>query len=53
MMLFQDAPADTFNYMVLGFGVILGLMALFILSFFVRFRNLRRELEYLEETEGE
>jgi hypothetical protein len=52
-MLFQDAPVDTFNFMVLGFGVILGSMALFVLSFFVRFRNLRRELEYLEESEGE
>ncbi len=52
-MLFQDAPADTFNYMVLGYGVILGTMTLFIVSLFVRFRNLRRELEYLEESEGE
>jgi hypothetical protein len=50
-MLFQEATADTFNFMVLGFGVILGAMALFVLSFFVRFRNLRRDLEYLEETE--
>ncbi len=52
-MLFQDAPADTFNFMVLGYGVILGSMTLFIISFFVRFRNLRRELEYLEDSEGE
>ena len=52
-MLFQEAPADTFNFMVLGFGVILGSMALFVISLFVRFRNLRREMEYLKETEGE
>ncbi len=52
-MLFQDAPADTFNFMVLGYGVILGSMTLFILSLFVRFRNLRRELDYLEESEAE
>jgi hypothetical protein len=53
IMLFQESPADTFNFMVLGFGVILGSMALFLVSFFIRFRNLRRELEYLEESEVE
>lgn len=52
-MLFQEAPAETFNFMILGFGVILGSMALFVISLFVRFRNFRRELKYLEETEGE
>lgn len=52
-MLFQEAPADTFNFMVLGFGVILGTMGLFVLSLLVRFRNLKRELEYLEGTEGQ
>jgi hypothetical protein len=52
-MLFQDAPADTFNFMVLGFSVILGSIGLFVISLFVRFRNLRRDLEYLKETEGE
>jgi hypothetical protein len=52
-MLFQETPADTFNFMVLGFGVILGSMGLFVISLFVRFRNLRRDLEYLKETEGE
>ena len=52
-MLFQDAPADTFNFMVLGFGVILGSIGLFVISLFVRFKNLRRDLEYLKETEGE
>ena len=52
-MLFQESPADTFNFMVLGFGVILGSMGLFVVSLFIRFRNLRSELKYLEETEGE
>jgi hypothetical protein len=52
-MLFQETLADRFNFMVLGFGVILGSMGLFVISLFVRFRNLRRDLEYLKETEGE
>jgi hypothetical protein len=52
-MLFQEAPAETFNFMVLGFGVILGSIALFMLSLFMRFRNLGRDLEYLERSEEE
>jgi hypothetical protein len=52
-MLFQPPPAETFDYMVLGFAVILGCMALLIISMAVRFRNLRRDLDLLEETESE
>jgi hypothetical protein len=50
-MLFQPPPADTFDFMVLGFSVILGSMALFLISMAVRFRNLRRDLEVLEDME--
>ena len=39
-MFLQEAPADTFDYMVLGFVVILGPMALYIWSLFNRRRNL-------------
>jgi hypothetical protein len=52
-MLFQPPPAETFDYMVLGFTVILGSMALLLLSMVVRFRNLRRDLDLLEEMEAE
>ncbi len=52
-MLFQPPPAETFDFMVLGFGVILGTMALFLISMVVRFRNLRRDLDLLEEMEAE
>jgi hypothetical protein len=48
-MFFQEAPADTFNYMLLGFGVILGTTALYILSLWIRMRNTRRDLALLEE----
>ena len=50
-MFFQEAPADTFNYMVLGFAVILGSMGLHVVSLLVRFRNLRRDLEVLDEVQ--
>jgi|GEM_PF-5383419 len=47
-MLFQEASVNTFNYMLLGFSAILGIMALFLISLVVRFRNLCRDLEQLE-----
>ncbi len=43
----QQAPADTFSYMVLGFAVILGAIALFLVSLAVRARNLKRDLATL------
>ncbi|NIM93257.1 MAG: hypothetical protein GTO18_06055 [Anaerolineales bacterium] len=53
MMFLLDAPADTFNFMVYGFTVILGFIGLYILSLVIRYRNLRRDLELLEEVEAE
>ncbi|HEY46462.1 MAG TPA: hypothetical protein G4O14_06730 [Anaerolineae bacterium] len=52
-MLIQPPPAETLDYMVLGFTVILGSMALFIVSLVVRYRNLKRDLDLLEEMESE
>ncbi len=48
----QEAPADTLNYMILGFSVILGTMAVFIASLVFRFRNLARDVELLDELES-
>lgn len=47
--MFLQAPADTTDFMLLGLAVIFGLMALFIVYLVIRFRNLRRDLEVLEE----
>lgn len=49
--MFLQAPADTFNFMLLGFAVILGTMGLFIISLVMRFRSLKKDLEVLEEIE--
>jgi len=48
-MILQQTPAETFNYMVLGFSVILGVFFLYVLSFIVRFRKLKRDLLLLKE----
>lgn len=50
-MLIQ-APADTMDFMLLGFAVILGTMGIFILSIVMRFRSLKQDLEILEEIDS-
>jgi len=46
---FQDAPANTTAYMIAGYAVIFGVMALYLISVIVRFRNLKQELEILQD----
>ncbi len=46
-------PADTWNYFVAGYAVCFGVMGLYLVSYFVRFRNLNRELALLEELDSE
>ncbi len=48
-MFLQDATPDTLNYMILGFAVILGAMALYVISLWIRTRNARRDLATLED----
>jgi hypothetical protein len=47
----MEGPAGTFEFMLLGYSVILGMIALFLVSLIVRFRNLGREVQILEEIE--
>jgi hypothetical protein len=51
-MLIAQSPPDTLSYMLLGFGVILLGLGVLILSLAVRFRNLRRDVEILQEIEA-
>ena len=52
-MLFQTGAADTLNFMLMGMGVILGTITLFVVSIVVRRRNLERDLALLDEVESE
>jgi hypothetical protein len=52
-MFLQNAPAETFDFLVFGFGVILGVMSLFVLSLIVRFRNAKKDYKLLEEVQSE
>ena len=47
-----QAPAETTRYMVAGYSVIFTVMFLYIVSLFIRRRNLKRDLEILNEMEA-
>jgi hypothetical protein len=50
-MLFQNIPADTNGYMVLGYTIIFGTLAIYLYSLFSRWKNLEKDQEVLEELE--
>jgi hypothetical protein len=51
-LILQQGPIETTNYMIAGYTVIFGVMAIYLVSLFLRRRNLQRDLELLEELEN-
>ena len=49
--LLQQAPAETTNYMIAGYGVIFGVMFLYIISLVLRARSLKLVTQLLTELE--
>jgi hypothetical protein len=47
----QQVPAETTRYMLAGYSVIFTVMFLYIVSIFIRRRNLKRDLEMLNDME--
>jgi len=47
-LLFQEGPAETTAYMIAGYAVVLVVMAIYIVSLWLRWRNLHRDQEMLE-----
>lgn len=41
--------ATSIKYMLAGYGVILSVLIIYLISLFIRFRNLRRDVQLLEE----
>lgn len=39
------------NYMLVGYGIILSVLAIYLVSLIVRWKNLKRDLELLAEIE--
>jgi hypothetical protein len=50
-MFIQDAPPDTSGYMIAGYTIFFILTAIYLLSFFIRTRNLNQDLTVLESLE--
>lgn len=51
-MLSQTGPAQTTDYMIAGYAVIIGVMVIYLISIWLRNRNLMRQWEMLEEVQG-
>jgi hypothetical protein len=47
----MDTTPNTVNFMILGYVVIFGVMAAYLGSLLVRFRNLRQDEKTLDELE--
>ncbi len=45
----QEGPAQTTGYMLAGYAVIFGVMLIYVISLFVRQRNLKQDIELLED----
>lgn len=48
-MFFLETPIDTTLYMIAGYAIAFGVMSVYVVSLFIRFRNLKRDLSMLEE----
>jgi hypothetical protein len=49
---FLQTTPDTSSYMVAGFAVIFGAMALYLASLYIRQKNLEQDIRLLEELGG-
>ena len=49
--MFTEMPPDTTGYMIGGYVVFFGVLAIYLISLIVRWVNLKRDLRTLEELE--
>ncbi len=49
MEFLQSSPPDTSAYMIAGYAVFFSVFFLYVISLFIRNRNLKRDLEVLGE----
>jgi len=53
MSILSQTPPDTSGFMIAGFVVFFGVMLIYLVSYFVRFKNLKADLDVLQEIENE
>jgi hypothetical protein len=49
MLFLQEPTPDTSGYMLAGYAIIFAVMLLYLFSLWIRARNLRRDLETLQD----
>lgn len=47
----QEGPAETTNYMIMGYTIIFVVLGLYLVSLYIRNRNLKRDVEFYQELE--
>jgi CcmD family protein len=47
----QEGPANTVNYMIAGYVVIFSVILIYLVSLAIRNRNLKQDLEVLEDVD--
>ena len=52
-MFIQDTTPDTSAYMIAGYSIFFILLAIYLLSLYIRSRNLTEDLKILENMEGQ
>ena len=53
MFFLQEPPPNTSGYMIAGYVIFFVVMAIYLASLFIRWRNLDQDLRMLEEMERE
>jgi hypothetical protein len=53
MFFLQEPPPNTSGYMIAGYVIFFVVMAVYLASLFIRWRNLNQDLRMLEELEKE
>lgn len=53
MLLLQQGPAETTSYMIAGYVVIFGVMLIYLVSLYIRHRNLQQDMKVLDELDQE
>lgn len=48
-MFFLETPPDTSQYMIAGYSIAFGVMIVYVVSLYIRFRNLDRDMSMFEE----
>ena len=48
-LILQGGPAETTNFMVMGFVVIFGVMLIYIASLYIRQRSLKQDMALIED----